>query len=160
AIPGIVSTGNPNVLNGPGCSNCYSIPKGQNGTGLTWAQLTANGANTTNLVNPNLYAWATPADQKTSATMTFDYTIIPGVQFTGEAFSSNRRDQSAGGGTTLTTAAIPTTYPYYPVGAPAGLRVSISLAPLLPPLSSAYEISQRYSGGFTVKLPGDWQAKL
>ena len=35
SIPGIVSTGAPNATLGTGCTNCYSVPKGQNGTGLT-----------------------------------------------------------------------------------------------------------------------------
>ena len=53
AIPGIVSTGpgNPSATTGTGCTNCYSVPKGQNGVGLAWTTLLANQG-VQNEINP------------------------------------------------------------------------------------------------------------
>src|SRR5262249_40474716 len=42
SLPGVVSVGAPSSSTGTSCTNCFSIPKGQNGVGLTWGQLQAN----------------------------------------------------------------------------------------------------------------------
>jgi iron complex outermembrane recepter protein len=154
----IISQGKPNVLNGTGCTNCYSVPKGQDGVGLTWAQLQAN-AGTGNEVNPTTDEWITPDTQWTSTTGTFDQQIFPGVQFNAEGYYANRRTQLRMVDTTSTTFAIPTTNPYYPVGAPAGLVANLAW-PEIPNEEHTAEISDRYTGGFTVDLPATWQAKL
>jgi iron complex outermembrane receptor protein len=158
ADPGIVSTGAPNANNGTGCTNCYSVPKGQNGVGLTWAQLLAN-TGSGNEINPNYGADITSRQNNNLATVTFDQDIFPGVQFNAEGYYSNRRVQLQSGGFTV-TAAVPTINPYYPTGAPSGLRVSYNFAPEYQQTQSAVEISERYMAGFTIDLPDQWEGRI
>ncbi len=158
AAPGIVSTGASSINNGTACTNCYSIPAGNNGVGLTWAQLLANPG-TGNEINPNYGADITSWQNNNLATVTFDQRILPGVQFNAEAYYSNRRVKLTSAGFT-TTSTIPTTNPFYPVGAPSGLRVSYNFAPDYQQTQSAVEISERYEAGFTVDLPYQWEGRL
>jgi iron complex outermembrane receptor protein len=173
AIPGIVSTGAPTAATGTGCTNCYSIPKG---TGwdfgsrdpaptLTWATLLANKG-VANQMNPYSIAQATNHQQRNAATLTFDQEIYPGIEVFAEGFYSNRRvDLRAPANTTpydsqtLVIVTVPTTNPYYPVGAPANIRVNYNFAAEITPRNVAYELSGRYAGGFNFDLPFDWQGK-
>jgi outer membrane receptor protein involved in Fe transport len=182
AVPGIVSTGNPTSATGTSCTNCYSIPFGtgwnygdtaahtnpltpNSAPTTTWTVLLANkGVN--NLVNPYMFADILPSNQRTAATATFDQEIFGGVSFFGEGFYSNRRvilygpPASQPFDTSTFTQIVPTTNPYYPAGAPVGLRANYSLVAELNPYVSSYEISGRYAFGFDVELPLDWQARL
>ncbi len=119
--PGTISTGapalpanNPNIVantvtsppavqgapgtfsasSGNSCGNCFAIPAGQNGTGLTWAQILANTGSvggSQNQHNPFLNAWEQPDQQRNALVATFDQNIIPNVQFFADGFYSNRR---------------------------------------------------------------------
>ena len=162
AIPGIISVGAPTPATGTTCTNCYSLPSG-NGVGLTWAQVSANPG-TRNLVNPYQYhAGATPTIARNAATITFDQEIMDGIQFVADAFYSNRRDKlysGAGfnqGTNSHFTLTIPTNNPYYPTGAPAGLRISYSLIHEIPQVTVSIQVSGRYSAGLNFELPYDWR---
>src|SRR6185312_3240096 len=56
--------------------------------------------------------------------------------------------------------AIPTTNPYYPVGAPAGLRVAYNLDKEVPSRYSGGAVSDRYAAGLNLDLLGGWAGKL
>ena len=166
------------------CTNCFSIPRGTGANfapgaggfgptvpgsaGPTWASLLAHpGAN--NFVDPlsGTGGWEQGAQQKNSFVMTVDQRIFPGVSFFGEGFYTNRRAQehlpSFGGqgiGAYLTTWRVPTINPYYPAGAPNGLRVSYDLALDVPPSIPAWEISARYHFGLNLDLPYTWSGQI
>lgn len=181
ARPGIVSWGAPIAANGKpttlaaACVNCFSIPTGQNGTGLSWASIAANPG-VANAVNASLNMDVIPADQQSAATFTFDQDLLPWLQFNAEGYYSNRRDQTHHQDP-MQTAAVPTTNPYYPTGTlcttnptianPAGIPAGCTPTNLQvsylysedPHIESAEELSERWTAGFTVRLPGDWQGK-
>ena len=72
------------------CTNCFSVPRAQNGVGLTWATLQANpGVN--NIVNPYSQGDILPAQDRNSGTITFDQNLFDGISFFADAFYSNRR---------------------------------------------------------------------
>lgn len=160
-----MSTGRPNVATGTTCTNCYSVPKGQNGVGLTWATL-LNNKGVVNEISPYTYAGTTAAQQRNAATVTFDQEIYDGVELFVDGFYSNRRSQlscpstvnpASSSGFTIT---VPTINPYYPVSAPAGLNVSYNISSELTARLSSYELSQRYSFGFNLDLPMEWKGRL
>jgi iron complex outermembrane receptor protein len=165
SVPATVSTGNPNVTTGTACTNCYSVPQGQNGVGLAWTTLLANKG-VFNEVSPYTYAGTTAAQQRNAATLTFDQRIVEGVELFVDGFYSNRRSQlrypstvnpASAAGFTLP---VPTSNPFYPTGAPAGLVVSYNISAELTPKLSSYQLSQRYSFGFNLDLPYEWNGKL
>ena len=165
SVPGTVSTGAPSPSTGTGCTNCFSIPSGQNGVGLTWTTLLADKG-IGNELNPYLNADATAAQQRNAATLTFDQQLFGGVSFFAEGFYSNRRAQIVYP-PTITSAAhnefsavVPTSNPYYPIGAPTGLRVNYNISYELPPITSSFEISERFAGGLNLDLPFDWKGRL
>jgi iron complex outermembrane receptor protein len=179
------STNGQGVKNaGTVCSNCYSIPTGtganfnaalNGGVGptggssaatLSWAQLLSHPG-VTNEIDPLKQGWEEGAQQKNSLVGTFDQQIFPGVQFFFTGFYTNRRVQellppeySQGVTAELATLTVPTTNPYYPTGAPAGLQVSYDFAHEVPPTIPAYELSDRYSFGFNVDLPFGWSGQI
>ena len=182
ASPGIVSTGAPVAPSGtPGgfsassgttCNNCFSVPKGQNGVGLTWATLLAN-KNVGNEYNPYSDASVLPETMRNAVVATFDQDVWKGdglvrsVQFYAEGFYNNRRNVFHSAGTTgatktnALTQAIPTINPYYPIGAPAGLRVSYDFAKgEVTGRTSAGVQQGRWEGGFNLELPADWIGKI
>jgi iron complex outermembrane receptor protein len=178
SMPGVVSTGalvtNPQLKalgfsanNGNlACANCFSVPHGQNGVGLTWATLQANpGVN--NIINPYSQADILPAQDRNGATITFDQNLFDGISFFADAFYSNRRlTQTAVPGASpalqqaLSAIPVPTTNPYYPVGAPSGLRVSYDLALESPSVVHVGEISERYHFGLRDDLPYNWVGRV
>ena len=120
-----------------------------------------------NELNPYAVAQITNEQQNNSAAGTFDQRITPEVELFIEGFYSNRRvvfispaNLTPYGNLTLVTVTVPTANPFYPVGAPAGLRVSYSFSQELPPRSSGHELSGRFAGGFNLTLPYDWKGKL
>lgn len=190
SLPGVVSTGKPSVTNGNGvsgvgtvCPNCYSVPAGSganfnpvnNGIGptapgsaatLTWNQLLSH-AGDANQIDPPQQGWEEAGQQKNSMVATFDQRLVPGVSFFFTGFYTNRRVTeltplfySDGGTQDIQTFAVPTTNPYYPVGAPAGLQVSYDLGKEYPPFVSAFEISARYQFGLNLDLPFNWTGQV
>jgi iron complex outermembrane receptor protein len=188
SLPGTISTGAPNGAADPAtsnvCTNCFAIPHGTGvnfpgGLGptapssaagiLNWATFSANAANKgTNIIDPLKAGWEEGAQQKNAFTVTFDQRLAPGIQFFASGFYTNRRIQEqtpafySGGvtGTELRTYSVPTINPYYPTNAPAGLRVSYSLAQEIPPIIPALELSYRYQFGVNLDLPGDWSGQI
>lgn len=165
SIPGVVSVGKANSTSGTGCTNCYSIPAGQNGVGLTWAQILANpGVN--NEVSTFQGASLGAPQQTNSLTATFDQNIFPGVQIFADALYSSRRarfinaQQQTPDKANASAWAVPTTNPYYPVGAPAGLVVYYSFANEIPTPLSSGERAQHYDGGFNLDLPFGWTGRI
>jgi len=153
---------------GTSCGNCYAIPTGQNGQGLTWASVVANtpaGPNgttvgTKNEINPWADGWETPDQFRNGAALTFDQNVLPDVQFFADAFYMNRRTEIHGRGGITTGAAVPTTNPYYPAGAPSGIIVYYDLSKDMQPNSAGNEISGSYAGGFNITLPDNWLATI
>ncbi|MDE2477140.1 MAG: TonB-dependent receptor plug domain-containing protein [Alphaproteobacteria bacterium] len=176
-----VGTQVPALVNGT-CTNCFSIPKGTGanwtaaadakGPGgastISWAALMGNaGAN--NFVDPlsGTGGWEQGAQQKNSFVMTVDQRLFPGVSFFGTGFYANRRVEdklpSFGGqglGTYLTDWKVPTINPYYPAGAPSGLRVGYDLADEVTPSIPAWEVSERYQFGLNLDLPFAWNGQI
>jgi outer membrane receptor protein involved in Fe transport len=175
----------PRLVNGV-CTNCFSIPRGtganfapgttgfgpqapSSGPGvLNWANF-ATGANAgaNNFIDPLTAGWEEGAQQKNSFVATFDQRLLPGVSFFASGFYTNRRVEerlpSFGGqglGNYTQTYTVPTTNPYYPKGAPAGLEVSYDFAKEVPPTIPAYEISERYQFGFNLDLPFNWSGQI
>ena len=171
-LPGV--PGGFTTKNAPDCTNCYAIPKGQNGQGLTWAQIVGNTPvasngttlGTGNVINPYTYAWELPDQERNAATITFDQNVMPNVQFFADGFYNNRRDLfytvgglSPGTQNALQTA-VPTSNPYYPIGAPSGVQVYYDLSSEIPSHIAGTELAERYAGGFNITLPGNWLAKI
>jgi len=169
---------------GTNCANCYAIPAGtganfnaalNNGVGpivagsagpVTWAQLMTH-AGLTNEIDPLKQGWEEAAQQKNSFVATFDQRLIAGVSFFFTGFYANRRvtellppDYSQGVTNAIKTFSVPTTNPYYPAGAPAGLQVSYDFAHEIPPTEPAYELSDRYSFGLNLDLPFSWSGQI
>jgi iron complex outermembrane receptor protein len=165
------------------CANCYSVPKGtgwnfgaQNpAPTVTWTQLLANkGAN--NVVNTWIFADAEPAMRRSAGVLTFDQDLIDNADVFGqqvsvamfvEAFHSNRNavqhyppGHSPGRENLITNETVPTTNPYYPAGAPAGLRVNYNLGVEQLVRINAGEVANRYDGGFNLDLPYEWNGRL
>ena len=172
------------------CLNCYSIPAGTGwnygdtaahtnptnpGSAPTtsWTTLLAN-AGVKSLRNAHADASVLPASQRNAATIAFDQTlandvfgVLENVSFFAEGFYSNRQTPqfiSAGGSPAsnqiLKAQVVPTTNPYYPGGAPAGLRISYDLAPEHNARDLFGEVARRYDFGFTANLLHDWHARL
>jgi iron complex outermembrane receptor protein len=145
---------------GANCSNCFSIPKGQNGVGLTWASILANPG-VANEVNVFSDSWAEPRQQRNAVTLTFDQRVTSDIQFFADGWYSNRRSTMITQALTNSfNVTVPTSNPYYPIGAPAGLRVNYDLALEVPDHVTAGETAGRFDMGFNVKLPFDWTGKV
>jgi iron complex outermembrane receptor protein len=181
--PGIISLGNPaQPANTPTgflptigttCTNCFAIPKGQNGVGLTWAQILSNNGNSTafaaNERNLWLDAWTEPNQTRDAVTLTFDERIFNGITFFADAWYDNRQALMFGenGGNSISVA-VPASNPYYPTGAPAGLKVNYDFNPEFialggrngPDRVTSQEIDARFDAGFNFDLPFNWNGKV
>ena len=168
------------------CGNCFAIPSGSgfafdpsinaglgplspSQLGLPWSTYAANGGSNAfvNQVNPYSLSWYSAAQQRNGGAITIDQRLTKDVTFYGEGFYSNRRAQYLNppnispDSNNLLSVTVPTTNPYYPIGAGAGaLVVNYSMAFEHPSVTSAYEVADRYLGGFHIALPGDWNADL
>lgn len=202
SIPGTVHVGNATTVNWPNPGNptpagltnaagteycgsanatwplCYSIPKGQDGVGLTWADIVNNtGGDPTlqNIVNNWHHADARPSTQWNQFHATLDqrvtqnlFGILGPVSFFAEGFYSDQKGKQvypAGNGQArqvlFTNLQVPTFNPYYPVGAPNGLRVDYSFALEVPTIIQGGERAHRIAGGFNLdQLPFDWTGKV
>ena len=183
AVPALAALGFTANNGTRACANCYSIPAGVGwnygdtpahtnptdpGSAPTtsWTTLLAN-AGVKNLRNAYANADILPSEDHNSATAVFDQDLIYGIKFFGEGFYSNRRsvEQWVTGASPavnqpLRAQVVPTTNPYYPAGAPAGLRISYNLGPEHDTRVNSGELSERYAYGFTSDLPYDWHARL
>jgi iron complex outermembrane receptor protein len=187
STPGVVSFGtatNPNASSAPtptfgtDCTNCYSVPKGSGwnfgsqapGPTTTWTSLLANKG-VKNEFSPYELATITPPQYSNSAVLTFDQEIarnvgpIERIQLFVDAFYRNRRTMNISAANSVAatkyfTATVPTINPYYPTGAPAGIRVSYSLVFDRPPRINSVSLGSRYAGGFNLDLPYDWVGKI
>jgi iron complex outermembrane receptor protein len=172
------------------CANCFSIPAGTgwnygntaahtnpttpgSAPTVSWATLLANPG-VKNEVDPWWYADARPQLQTSAATGTLDqkltndfYGLGP-VSLFADAFYSNQRGRQiypSGNGEARqeqeTNVAVPTTNPYYPSGAPAGLNVNYSLAAEMPTIVTGGEVAGHYDFGLNLdELPFAWHGKL
>jgi iron complex outermembrane recepter protein len=182
SIPGVISNGDPNKTRGTKCSNCWSIPAGTGqpytstpGPAFDWSALTPGVTNELDILSTgDEFA----SSQKNSFVGTFDQRLfsrdgmLPGVSFFFTGFYNNRRVEfhnspyyGNGVKNAIQTYTIPTSNPYYPTGVPTsvmanGLEVSYDLGFEVPPASYAYEVSDRYSFGFNLDLPFNWQGKI
>lgn len=165
---------------GRACNNCYAIPAGAgsnyNATPnpLIWSSFAvpANGGlgndlnGTRNEINPYSIAWYDAAQQRNAVVGTFDQRLLSWISIFAEGFYDNRRAQylnpatlSPSSGTDLLVQ-VPTSNPYYPIGAPGNLKVNYNISLEAPPLTSAYEIADRYLAGFNLDLPFGWEGKI
>lgn len=183
SIPGIAHVGNSTTPAGAPagetsaagtrfCSNCFSIPKGQNGVGLSWAAIQANPG-VLNERDPWLNSDARPRLQTKAATATFDQQLtndlfgIGPVSFFADGFYSKQIGKQvypAANGEARqvleTNLVVPTKNPFYPIGAPANVRVDYSFALEVPTFVTGGETATHYDFGFNLdKLPFDWRGK-
>ena len=179
--PGVIPLGNPKApattptgfgaTFGTTCTNCYAIPN-TNGVGLTWAQILANNPSSTSFANNqrNLWldAWTEPNQQRNALTLTFDQRVLDGISLFADAWYDNRQALMYGeNGRNSVSIAVPTSNPYYPIGAPAGLQVNYDLNPEYialggrngPDRVTSQEIDGRFDAGFNIDLPFNWIGK-
>jgi iron complex outermembrane recepter protein len=155
------------------CANCFAIPKGQNGSGLSWLQILGNtGAvpAAQNQINPFSNGWEQPDQARSAAVATFDQNVAPGFQFFADGFYSNRRftilnatgpnSPAPAQNNALVGVSVPSVNPFYPVGAPTNIRVSYDFGLETPVHVSGGELAQRFDGGFNIDLPFNWTGKI
>jgi outer membrane receptor protein involved in Fe transport len=155
------------------CANCFSIPKGQNGVGLTWAQILANPG-VKNERNPWIDSDARPRQQTNGVTGTLDQQLtndlfgLGPVSLFADGFYSNQRGKqiyTPGNGQARnvleTNLTVPTNNPFRPTGAPTVLKVDYSFALEVPLYVTGGEVATHWDAGFNLdKLPFDWTGKL
>ncbi len=179
----IISVGKPSTTLGTNCTNCYSIPAGTGanfapGAGgfgptapgsaatLNWSSFAVpSNNNANNTVNPYSLGWYDAAQQRNGAAGTLDQRLLSWVSLYADGFWSNRRAQYINppnlspDSTNLLNVAIPTSNPYYPAGAPAGLQVLYTTNLENPDKTSAYELAYMYDYGVNLTLPFGWEGK-
>ena len=138
---------------------------------MKWTDVLANPG-VKNAYNPYADAWVFPDSTRNAAVITFDQHIwsgdglIRGVELFAEGFYNNRRQIIHSPGTTgpaktnAISQAVPTINPFYPIGAPAGLRVAYNFSKEIPGYLASGEIQGRWEGGFNIDLPFDWKGKI
>jgi iron complex outermembrane receptor protein len=170
SMPAIVSAGNPSAvpggpasfsLSGLNCSNCYSVPKGQNGQGLTWAQILANPG-VGNEYNNFYDGWISPSQTRAGFTAAFDQEITPDVEFFADAWFNDRKTTMHSQSQGLSNYALPASYknPFTPVGAPNNLVLNFDLTTENPIIVTTKELASRLDGGFNFNLPLMWKGKF
>jgi iron complex outermembrane receptor protein len=173
---------------GSGCTNCYAVPlgTGQNwdpgatGVGpigahtaatLDWANFntTANSGTNglRNQFDPYHIGWYDANQERNGGHITVDQRLTSNISFFGSGFYSNRRavflnasNIAPSPNNALAGFAVPTFNPYYPINAPANLRAFYNLGIESPPITSAYELAQRYQLGLNIALPANWNGRL
>jgi iron complex outermembrane receptor protein len=183
SIPAVVHIGNQKTVAGAPaletsssgtlfCANCFSVPKGQNGVGLTWAQILAHPG-LTNERNPWADADVRPRTDWNQATITLDQNLtndffgLGSISAFADGFWSNQRGKQvypAGNGQARQNynknIPLPTINPYYPIGAPAGLVVDFNLALDIPTLIVGGEVANHWDAGLNFdSLPFGWTGK-
>lgn len=145
---------------GPGIVNWSTIGVPSNGGPTNPA------AGTANVFNPYTIAWYDAAQQHNAVVGTVDHRITPEISFYGEGYYSNRRAQFLNVGTQSPArnqamqASVPTTNPYYPIGAPANLVVNYNISLEVPPWTKVSGIAGRYLVGVNVALPMEWAGRV
>jgi iron complex outermembrane receptor protein len=176
------------AVTGSGCTNCYAIPvgTGQNwdpgstGIGpvggssaatLNWGDFN-NPANSgtnglRNQFDPYHLGWYDANQERNGGHITVDQRLTDNISFFGSGFYSNRRavfvnasNIAPSPNNALAGFAVPTLNPYYPTNAPSGLRAFYNLGYESPPITSAYELAQRYQLGLNIALPAGWSSRL
>jgi len=153
------------------CANCFAIPKGQNGSGLSWNQIVGNTVPAAqNQINPFSNGWEQPDQARSGLVATLDQNVAPGFQFFGDGFYSNRRftilnatgpnSPAPAQNNALVGVQVPTFNPFYPTGAPNNIRVSYDFGLETPVRVSGGELAQRFDGGFNIDLPFNWTGKI
>src|SRR5262245_41538950 len=167
---------------GTNCTNCYAIPLGTGfdwdpgATGLgpllphsaptiNWATLSdpsnAGTNGTRNVFNPYALTTYSAGVQYTGAAITVDQRLTSNINFYGSALYGMRRSQfivdDTGHRITYT---VPTFNPYYPQGAPNGLRVAYHMGIESPPIDVAYALALRYQVGLNIALPANWAMQV
>ncbi len=192
AVPGIVHLGPAQTIaNAPAletstlgtrfCANCFSVPQGQNGVGLTWGQISANPG-VKNLRNPWADANTRPRTDWNQATIVLDQRLINdfygfgSVALFADGFWSNQRGKekypaaSSGPGRQNynRNLIVPTINPYYPTGVPCvlssgacrPLQVDFNLALDLPTIIVGGETATHWDAGLNFdSLPFGWTGK-
>ena len=167
---------------GTNCQNCYAIPlgtgfdwdAGASGIGpllpgsaptLNWANLSdpsnAGTNGTRNVFNPYTIGDYSAAIQYTGGAITVDQRLTSNISFYGSGFYGMRRSQFAINDTGHQVIyGVPTFNPYYPTGAPNGLRVAYHMGIEAPPVAIAYSMAQRYQLGLNIALPANWAMQV
>jgi iron complex outermembrane receptor protein len=186
AVPPVYSIGAPNggaLISA--CTNCFSLPRGigfnygdtaghtnplnpGSATTTGWTAILGNPGSRQNQIEPYVFSDVLAFQQRNAATITFDQTILPGVELWGEGFYQNRRVQQrypvlanpVRNASNIRGFTVPTNNPYYPSGAPAGIRVSYNISQELPPKLTADEVTDRWAVGFNLDLPFDWNGRV
>ena len=169
AAPNIVATAPANTpagftaLLGKTCANCYSIPTGQKGVGLTFASILANKGEQ-NEINSYTDAWESPILRSNQATLTFDQRLMDNVSLFGDAWDLVRTsfNHNSPGGNSFTMS-VPKSNPYFPTGAPSNLNslnVYEDLENQVPILVHTTETAGRIDGGLNLILPHEWIGKV
>ena len=167
---------------GTNCQNCYAIPvgtgfawePGASGLGpllpgsaptLDWTNF-ANAANggtngTRNVFNPYTIGDYSAAIQYTGGAITVDQRLTNSISFYGSGFYGMRRSEFAINDTGHQIIyGVPTFNPYYPLNAPANLRVAYHMGIEAPPIAIAYAMAQRYQLGLNIALPANWAMQI
>jgi iron complex outermembrane receptor protein len=189
SVPGTLSIGAVRGgRTGTLCTNCLAIPNGTgqdwsagssnvgplapfSASTLNWTTFNVpanSGANgTRNEVNPYNYTWYDAAQQRNAAVITIDQRLTKDITFYGEGFYDNRRAQFQNPANLspsqndLVSVQVPTANPYYPSGgAPSNLVINYMTNVEKPSLTSAYELADRYMGGFHINLPFGWNGDI
>jgi len=118
-----------------------------------------------NVRNPYDLGQLTSPTQTNAAALTFDQTIFPGVSLFVDALYHNRRfaftpSPASLGKDAVQTLTVPTSNPYYPVGAPSGLQVSVNLGYGNPERETGSTVGKRFATGFNIELPQQWNSRL
>jgi outer membrane receptor protein involved in Fe transport len=157
---------------------------GPNGTGptapssaatLNWATFSTNAANSgsnglRNQFDPYHLGWYDANQERNGGHITVDQRLTANISFFGSAFYSNRRavfvnpsNIGPSPNNALAGFTVPTFNPYYPTGGPTGantLRAFYNLGFESPPITTAYELAQRYQLGLNIALPGGWSSRI
>ena len=143
----------------------------------TWSTVLANPG-VQHLLNPYRDSDLEPTQDRSAAVLTFDQDLFKGVNIGGfsfggslfvDGFYSNRRSvqyyapgASPGnqnilvGPSNKTGQPVPTTNPYYPAGAPAGLRIAYDFGPEHSVRVMGGDLAGRYDFGLNLDLPSNW----
>ena len=146
------------------CANCFSIPTGQNGVGLTFAKILANPG-VKNEINEFTDAWESPQQRRDAATITFDQRLTPWASMFVDASLSVRptTNHNSPGGNSQSALSIPKSNPYFPTGAPATLTSIteyVDLEDQVPIIVHTNETAARVDSGVNLTLPFDWFGKV
>jgi outer membrane receptor protein involved in Fe transport len=157
----------------PGATGVGPLAPGSAAT-ISWADLSSAGNSGTNGVrnqfDPYHLGWYDANQERNGGHITIDQRLTSNISFYGSAFYSNRRavfvnpsNIAPSPNNALAGFTVPTFNPYYPTGGPTGgstLRAFYNLGYESPPITSAYELAQRYQLGLNIALPAGWSGRV